>query len=339
MSVQVRLLQLSGEEREAIPLPWTTGFYNVDKTSDLWLYRLNTNSEDRIVEFVFTPYHRQVWQDLWSVSITVSDRPGILNRLAGFFQDRKINIITMNSSALEHGKYHALRIVIDCTKYDHNLDGKHRKRKELPNANLNHLYRELTLDFIREVRFFNPNYPSLSIYRLMTLWRLFHHSRLNSMGPGKIQKLRKEIGSVFISKEDIERIRTSYIKQYRVEVEADRELYGLVSVNSSSDVVRVIPFYKNFGIIPLSVSLSNEPGAIAALTNVLSNNGYNIIGSKAWTSERQSRSSLWMLIQDLNQNSYPCDDGKIKEKMIRKLKRSKSLEKYGSLTICVVVVV
>jgi glycine cleavage system regulatory protein len=326
MSLQIKLQSLSGL---AIQIPWAIGFQLLDNGSDMWLYRLSQPANDALIEYIITPYKRRMWQDLWSISMTNSDEPGILRRLADLLQDRNINILSLNSSTIELGKYHSSRIIIDCINYSSPHDRTGHDRSYQAAAALNQLKREIELDFLKELRFFHPDYPDLSLERIHVLWRLYHQYNFNSWGSEN--KLLVNNGRVNLPEKEINAVRRFYAHKYKVELESLVAPLGLISIDHTADVIRIFPFFKNLAIVPLSIVLENRPGAVAAISKALSDNNFNIIASKAWIAEDQGESTtvVWMLLQDLKRDQFPCDDSLVTQDIKEFIGRSDELKDYN----------
>src|SRR5262249_46663339 len=80
------------------------------------------------------------------------------------------------------------------------------------------------------------------------------------------------------------------------------EPLGLSVLEQNSDLLRIFVFFRETGIILVPLRLRNEPGAIAAATDLLHHLGFSVISSKAWTSCDMEYTSLWLLIQSEARN-------------------------------------
>ncbi|HZS05914.1 MAG TPA: hypothetical protein VFD58_13835 [Blastocatellia bacterium] len=116
-------------------------------------------------------------------------------------------------------------------------------------------------------------------------------------------------GKIEIPAREIGEIRKTYLECH------DREGYelgtpqALISEDDNSRIVRIAVFFRNHGIIPYAVSFRNVPGVIAAISSILSEGGFNILASDAWTIERGERMFLRILLQDECPTALPVDDG------------------------------
>jgi acetolactate synthase small subunit len=309
MLIQVKLQPITNA---SIVVPWATGIQELDAEADPWLYRIPDPKNHIFSEFVITPFNISVWQDLWSVQLINVEQTGILTRLARFMRERKINIVSVNSSTIDQGAYHASRLVIDCTQYSYGVDRDHQYRSGEPAATLSQLQRELTLEFIEEVRLFNSNHPSIAIVRNLSMWRLYQEvkgAEIQAEGT----RLRIENGKVTLPDEELRRLKHQLARVRGNEPPGDP--WALTSVDDYSDAIRIFPFFQNMAIVPLAVTVDNRPGAIAAVAHVLSTNQVNVLASKGWTSADQQWSHVWMLLRDESQESLPVPDEQVETRV------------------------
>jgi hypothetical protein len=287
-------IQLQGVLSSRIFLPWRTGFDHLDEATDVWLYRFPHSRQSSLCELVITPLRHDMWQDLWMITMFYRDVPGMLARLSGILHARRINIVSMNSSTIELGEFHQSRVLVDCAKYCSEVDHSHNYRKSHPNCSLSRLKRELTMEFIREIA--PPPYPSVTIERCLSFWSLYQACTQAHSFPYPI-KLRVNQGSVELPGVEM--------KKLCAESEGARML---ISTDPSAELIRIFPFSPHNGILPVSLSLDNRPGAIASVTKALGDARFNILSAKAWTSEDQQRTSLWLLIRSPRDKEFLFDD-------------------------------
>ena len=322
MLIQVKLQPIANA---SIVVPWATGIQELDAEADPWLYRIPDPKNHIFSEFVITPFNISVWQDLWSVQLINAEQKGILARLARFMRERRINIISVNSSTIDQGAYHASRLVLDCTQYNDGIDRDHRYRSGEPAAALNQLQRDLTLEFIEEVRLFNSNHPSIAVVRNLSMWRLYQEvkgAEIHAEGT----RLRIENGRVTLPDEELRRLKRQLTRTWRSEPPGDP--WALTSVDDYSDAIRIFPFFQNMAIVPLAVTIDNRPGAIAAVAQVLSANHINVLASKGWTSADQQWTHVWMLMRDDSQEILPIADEQVEERIEGLLLASESLHTF-----------
>lgn len=324
MILQSRIERLTNG---VITIPWATSLTKLDSEWDLWLYSIQHPRDHFLSELVITPFNRMLWQDLWSIKMINRDVPGIIKRLGRLMQSNNINIVSMNSTTTDLGRYHASRIVVDCTKYKSPIDRDHEYRSSKADAVLNDLKREVIIEFIRELRFFNPHYPSIAIERILPLWRLYQESLGVDIRAFNIpMKIIDE--NLIIPKKELKRIEYSYSSFYQVSDELLGNPIALVSADEDLDLIRVFPFYRNFGIVSLSITTENRAGAIAAVGKSLSDAGFNVLASNAWTSSEQDRTSIWIVIKDLNIDQWPFDDSKVIERAKNVISMDVELQGY-----------
>ena len=304
-------IQLENVLRNRIFLPWRTGFDHLDAATDVWLYRVPHPKQPSLCELVITPVRHDVWQDLWMITMFYRDVPGILARLSRLLHARGINIVSMNSSTVELGQFHQSRVLVDCTRYSSEVDHSHNHRKSQPNCSLSRLKRELTMEFIREIA--PPPYPSVTIDRCLSFWSLYQACVKAHSFPHP-RKLCVAHGSIELPSDEIKRLCG--------ECEGTRML---ISTDASAELVRIFPFSPHSGILPVSLSLDNRPGAVASVTKVFSDGSFNILAAKAWTSEDQQRTSLWFLVRAPSEKEILFDDLEIQMHLNNRISSSPEL--------------
>lgn len=293
-------LELRSLTDRKIPVPWATGFQELDDQADNYLYRISLPEDLPLAELVFTPFQNSLWPDLWYVKLVTREKTGVIARLARFMRDRKINIIGMDTNTTLQGKYHVSRVALDCRRYGAEQDGNYDERQSRPEATLNRLKNELILEFIDEIRFFEPSYPCISIERNQSLWRLYKETTEYGTDLSQ-ERLGIKDGCFEIPSKDIHRLKGLYPKQL---TQRETEPQALVTFDSESDLLRIGIFFKNFGIVPFTVSVKNRPGAIAAVAESLSKEDFNVLASKAQSIEEE-RIFVWMLLQNLSSDRTP----------------------------------
>lgn len=293
MALQVRIQDL--KKSTGISVPWSTGLQELDLQADAWLYRIPHPENHLLVEYAITPISQLTWQDLWVVTIITIEFPGIIGRTAKFLGDLGINIIFMNTCTIEQSQYHSMRLLIDCARYRSNVDKDHEQRRSNPNAMLSQLKRLLVVEFIADIA--PPPYPSIAIERCLAFWSLYQECiKAFSIPPGRRLTVRDGV----VTLPEMELISDGSPAQI------------LINVDQDAGLVRLFPFHPNSGIVALSLSTANKPGAIAAVASCLGKGGFNILASKAWTSDENRRTSLWLLLQDLRSRPASQEDAKVR---------------------------
>ncbi len=303
-------LELRSLTDRQIPVPWATGFQELDSQVENYLYRISLPEDRPLAEFVFTPFKNALWSDLWYVKLVNREKKGIVAKLAQFMQDRKINIIGMDSNTILQGKYHVSKIAIDCRRYKSEEDGNYNYRRNHPGATMNLLKKELTLKFIEEIRFFEPSYPCISIERNQSLWRLEKEINEHAVLLSE-ESLCIRDGCFEMPPKYIDQIRRSYTRNTSG---GKNEPQVLMTFDEESDFLRLVIFFKNFGIAPFTVSVKNRPGAIAAVAKSLSEEGYNILASKGHSIDIE-RIFIWMLLQTPSCDLTPIADQMLVERV------------------------
>lgn len=321
MLLKVQLRSLADRR---VPVPWATGFQELDARADNYLYRLSLPEERAFSELIFTPFESGLWADLWYVRLVNKETKGIIARVGEFMERRRINIIGMDSNTTLHGKYHVSRIALDCRGYRTDEDGGHSQRQAHPEAVLDQLRRELVLEFIAEIKFFEPSCPCISIERNQSLWRLSkdiaeHAIRLSQ------QKLGLRDGCFEIPGRYIKSLGSHYAR--RSSTGSRSEPKALVTFDYESDLLRLIMFYDNSGIVPFTVSLENRPGAIAAVAESLSDHDFNILASKGHSIDEE-RILLWMLLQPVSGIVSPIDDEILAKRVSKALESSDKVRQF-----------
>jgi acetolactate synthase small subunit len=303
MALDVRLQDLTGTP---ISIPWSTGDPHLDSQADAWLYRLPHHKDSALFDLVITPVDRDIWHDLWNLTLVTADVPGIIGRAARLLGGHDINIVSLTSCTTGQGQLHSSTLLINCVGYTSEVDKDSAFRSSHPEATLNQLRRGLAVEFIREV--VPPPYPSISIERSIPFWSLYQERLRAGGGAVHVRRVKVANGAI-----NIPRVEVSHIGVHETQVRASR---ALISVDRSTDLVRVFPFSPHRGIVSLVAVMNNEPGAIAAIAGRMGNSGVNILAAKAWASRDHTRTSLWLLLHDRRNEAVSLADGDVLSRII-----------------------
>lgn len=179
------------------------------------------------------------------------------------------------------------------------------------------------VEFIDEIRFFASDYPGVSIERNMSMWRLSQE-----IGRSEGVRLNIKDGKVAIPDSDLDLVKRAWLRNSGDD-SGRKKLWAMISVDDYSDAIRLFPFFTNAGIMPFGVAADNKPGAIAAIARLLSQNQFNLLASKAWTSPDQMRSRLWLLLQDRTRDQDHIWDDDLGKKIEDLILSSEDLREYG----------
>jgi len=291
-------ISLQSMADKPVPIPWATGVDTLDSEASVWMYHMRQPMKHLFSEITITPFDSVLWSDLWFIRMINRDGKGILARLADFLKKRNINIVGMSSSTTDQGRDHAARVVVDCSGYDSKIDKNHDYRSTNASATMARLERELSLEFIQELRFLDKTTPSVSVYRNLALWRLYREMMKVSPKPrGKLLQIKG--GAVALPKSELLQISETYSRRFGVSTEELGDPCALVSTSLFSDVIQLSMFFKDTGVASCVFSLDNRAGAIAAISGALASSGFNILGSRSWTTNH-NRTSVLILVNGKN---------------------------------------
>jgi hypothetical protein len=221
--------------------------------------------------------------------------------------ERGINIIGMDSSTTLQGEYHISRTALDCRAYACGRDGTHDERRVNPEARLTQLGEDLALEFIGELRFFEPAFACVAIERDLSLWSLYK-AATDSAGSLYPARVSVKNGFFEIPDEEVELIRR---KCRPAVVDTNSVPQVLVALDAESNLLRLAIFFEDHGIVPITLTFDNRPGAIAALTKSLCDNGCNVLASR-FVSVDEERMLAWLLLEQLGGGSRrKKDDGMV----------------------------
>jgi len=289
-------------DHQPIPVPWASGIKDLDRETDVWLYQLPVSGswEAPITELVITPIRRELWRDIWTLELTVKEKRGTFSRLSRVLSDLGINIILEYSATSHHGRNHTAQFVIDCHGYKSALDLNTERRSSLGHANLEELSTRLLVEFIDEIILVRPRVPSFRMHRNLNLFHLYS-DLIQNPGRTREHKLTLEDGAIGLPQQILDFIRRSHFRL--IPESGALQPMGLSVLEQNSDLLRIFVFFRETGIIAITLRLRNEPGAIAAATDLLQHLGFSVISSKSWTSCDMEYTNLWLLIQ-----SETCSD-------------------------------
>jgi ACT domain-containing protein len=290
------------------------------------MYRVRKPPRPLLSETILTAFHRQVWRDLWYLEISCLDEVGILARLCSHLKSHKINILTLNNMTANQGAHHVIRLSLDCRKYDNGPDLSNAERRDNPAAQLGRLEREITLKFIKEIRFLGSR-PAVFIRRNHALWRFDRD--LDRLDDEPVQRrLQIQQSSFKFPEEDLLEIAEAHARYFQRELADLGPAQVLSTAQPSSEVCRLLVFFRNLGVVPLSLSIDNEPGAISSIVSVLSESNCNILAGKSWTGGHYSRTFLWLLLEDRTASPGASSDSETIQRIAKWLEDSKQISVF-----------
>jgi uncharacterized protein with ACT and thioredoxin-like domain len=304
-------VELVGLKDNQIMAPWSSQAMkngDDDEPMDCWIYQIANDDDSHLSELIITPFPREVWPDIWSLSVSVKETPGILSRISNILADHSINILKSRSATAHHSNAHSLRFVLDCERYNSPVDGRNDDRMNSSDASLRDLEHRLYIELNEDVLFFGRDRPSLHIERNNSLW--LQSKRLKKRGHhiDRAEVLKAKGGVLEIPYTFLMPIKDKYTKKYRLP--DDLPDYPLALLSHRDFFLNAFVFFEGIGIIQCIASIENKPRAIARLTGLFTDAGFNILATKAWTSGNQGKTSAWFLLRKLEFNGYDKESGK-----------------------------
>jgi hypothetical protein len=164
-------------EGDSISIPlFHRGHLSLHPDTKVWvLYMPPYKNERRYPTLFISTVDTKSWEDLWRITATFKEAPGVVHRLLDLLATHSINIVSAESCTMDRYQKHSVEILIDAKEYkcayrDHDM--KYRRDQEL--ETLNDLYKIILADMLKQIDFTpNSHKPNLHIRRVKRLFNTF----------------------------------------------------------------------------------------------------------------------------------------------------------------------
>lgn len=287
---------------------------------DLTLYCITTPNVNSHVELLVTPYERQTWADLWEICLATRDQPGALARAANVLAELGVHVL--RRTTVTSGRTHLMHFAVDCRGYSSVLDGDLHTR--VWRQRLEELQFHLEVQLIDLIDFVGAA-PSVHIRRNHLLWNV-HHDVMHKkrvMDGGYALRWRGRLAH--FPEATLNAVRRELAVRNQVEPTLLRTPVLLRSYDESGDVCRIFFSFEELGTISVRVWLKPDPGAGAALAELLAANGYDAISTTL--EGRDNETVTWMLLRDLR-SAIPAVQTSLHDRLSAVLSREGGLEPH-----------
>lgn len=263
-------------------------------TATVWLCLLpGRQAGELLPEITISPIEHDAWSDLWRISITMKDRVGLVHDFFQMLADNSINIVAAESSSMETQRMHSMEVIVDAERYQGpSRDKNHVARsKDAEIDDLLDLRRFILARALHEVALLPSGEPRLKIRRVSHLFdakRSFEQAERES-----------RVGNAFrpiVERVDVKRLiaqgkgeRDRVIIELPVDVmqtlskaldtmDGSNKTAKYLLVSNTSDRFLQVYFIKQAdSIIDPTIRHEDKVGALAAITDAMARNGFNIL--------------------------------------------------------------
>lgn len=108
------------------------------------------------------PFNR--WKDVWRLSATLTDRPGLVADLSKVLELEKIDVICTRSTVLDRVRF-MVDMHLDCSDYESEYDLDTSERQQNPMLGLEELQARICATLIKSIDLPFPLLPMVSLHR------------------------------------------------------------------------------------------------------------------------------------------------------------------------------
>jgi hypothetical protein len=256
-----------------------------------------------LAELVISPVDFDAWNELYRISGTFRDRPGLVHDILHTLRDFDINVLTAESSSMARQQQHSIELIVDAHSYTrHSLDSEHDAMAEVRRALLARVFDDVQLS--------DRNEPRLKISRVRHLQQAsldYTHAAADhrrSRGPrpayGPVHVEHPRPGKVVISlSADQQAALADALKS--ADGNSDRLSYHYLLVSETGDrFLRAYFISDAEPIIWARLKHAEEMGALAAITGAMVCAGFNILTSLARLHHHRQSAEFEVVLQARN---------------------------------------
>ena len=240
-------------------------------------------------EVIMSPIHFDSWRDLWRITASLSEKPGVVNTLLQVLRRHNINILSQESSSMERQSAHHIELIADVKNYGSRLDGSTADRINGTVNDLADLRRALLAAVIWDIS--SPESGgALAIERVTGLYqagKTFAAAQLEAQQYGTPAPLHDEATILpnplhrrTLQVTLPEQIARGLSTALGISIDQPNSHIRYLRVSDTQDrFLRVYFLHPSDAILSATIGHHEKVGAIAAITDVLQVNNWNILSS------------------------------------------------------------
>ncbi|MFL5380886.1 MAG: hypothetical protein ACJ8GN_00035 [Longimicrobiaceae bacterium] len=236
-----------------------------------------------LAELVISPVDFGAWNELYRISGTFHDRPGLVHDLVDALMDFDIIVLTAESSAMARQQQHSVELIVDAQSYTrHSPSPGHDPMAEVRRALLARVFddvelsdqdeEQLTISRVQHLRQASSDYADAGD----------EHRRSRGPRPayGPVRVESPHRGKVLLTLSPAQQAVLAALKGANETVDESGYHYLLVS-ETGDRFLRAYFIPDSEPIIWARIGHAQEPGALAAITGAMKHAGFNILTSLA----------------------------------------------------------
>lgn len=231
----------------------------------------STTTGSGLPEVLISPVAYRFWGDLWRISITVHDRPGVLKRILGCLASHMIDLLAIETASMEQQRLHSIELLVSARKYStEHRDGTPKNRcKGSPDA-LPDLRDALLAYLVESVAFRPSGDPRVAIHKVRNLFDAYD-AAVHNGNPDPLLAEATVIGGQILLPDTVRHL-------LRAPSGASPTSYLRVS-DSKDRILRAYFFAKDQDASFLGLTFTDRIGALAAVAGAIAHCGLNVIAS------------------------------------------------------------
>jgi predicted amino acid-binding ACT domain protein len=265
-------------------------------TATVWLCLLpGRQAGELLPEITISPIELDAWSDLWRISITMKDRVGLVHDFFQMLADNHINIVAAESSSMETQRMHSIEAVVDAKRYQGSSQDKTHAERSLDAEidDLVDLRRFILARALPEIALSPSGKPRLKIRRVRHLFEAKQSLAqaeqdarlLNAFRPiverVDVRRITEKIGEREVTRGvviDLPVDVSLMLSDALGTVNESGKPAKYLSVSNTADrFLRVYFIKQSENIIDPTLRHEDKVGALAAITDAMARNGFNIL--------------------------------------------------------------
>lgn len=261
-------------------------------TATVWLCLLpGRQAGELLPEITISPMDFAAWSDLWRITITMTDRVGLVNDFFQMLADNGINVVAAESSSMETQRMHSIEAVVDAQGYQASQDKTHAVRSsDAEIEDLADLRRFILARALPEIALTPAGKPRLQIRRLRHLFeakqsfeQAERDARLNYafvpiVERVDVRRITEQRGKREITTSVVIDLPEDVCLRLSPALETGNKPAKYLSVSNTEDrFLRAYFIKQSDSIIDPTLRHEDKVGALAAITGAMRRSGFNIL--------------------------------------------------------------
>jgi hypothetical protein len=293
-----------------IPL-YHRGHLSLLSGTKVWLCLLpGAKTLTQIPELIVSPINFDAWHDLWRIEVTMYEAVGVVHKLLKVLRNHGLNVLAEESSSIERQRYHTTELIVDASKYSGPTDRDSEQRSQGHIESVPDLERALLAEVIQNITFWPSGKPRIKIRRMKGLHEAAQAYRIAHLAYMKRQGYRPTIEHARAQVEetkgwirlpsDIESLLGGVLWEETADPRRSNQRkhpsYLLVS-DTKERYLRAYFIRSTDAILPVTIEHEERIGALAAITDTIKENGFNILASLSRLYAHGGRAQYELVLQ------------------------------------------